>query len=128
LAEFNTSKGVRTSAYSPLGGQVPGATRLAERPEIVEVAKKLGRTPGQVILRWNLQRGIAVLPKTATPSRLAENLDLDFEIPEAEMECINSMGGQARQRDTTTKDSAYNVASFLHPEGPYKTQADLGDN
>ena len=52
--------------------QVPGAPRLVERPEIVEIAKKLGRTPGQVILRWNLQRGIAVLPKTATPSRLAE--------------------------------------------------------
>ena len=52
--------------------QVPGAPRLVERPEIVEIAKKLGRTPGQIILRWNIQRGIAVLPKTATPSRLAE--------------------------------------------------------
>ena len=56
-----------------------------------------------------------------------QNLDLDFSIPEEEMGRINSMGEQARQRDTTSKDSAYNVASFLHPEGPYKTQADLWD-
>ena len=52
--------------------EVPGAPRIIERPEIVEIAKKLGRTPGQIALRWNLQRGISVLPKTATLSRVTE--------------------------------------------------------
>ncbi len=55
---------------------------------------------------------------------VAQNLDLDFEIPEEDMQRINSLGGQTRQMDAGTYDL---MASFLHPEGPYKTQADLWD-
>jgi len=52
-----------------------------ERPEIVKIAKKLGKTPGQVVLRWNLQRGVSVLPKTATLSRIAEASALNAPSP-----------------------------------------------
>lgn len=126
LVEYNAKKGIHTSAWSPLGGQVPGAPRIVERPEIVKIAKKLGKTPGQVVLRWNLQRGVSVLPKTATLSRIAENLALDFEIPAEDMQHINGLGGQTRQMDAGT-DLLHRMSSLLHPEGPYKTQADLWD-
>ncbi|MCX5400957.1 aldo/keto reductase [Streptomyces sp. NBC_00102] len=68
---------IATEAWSPLGS----GRGLLEVPTVVAVAQKHGRTPAQVVLRWHLQLGNVVIPKSVTPSRIAENIDVfDFEL------------------------------------------------
>ncbi|MGA4864465.1 aldo/keto reductase [Streptomyces lavendulocolor] len=74
---FHARHDIATEAWSPLG-QGRG---LLEVPTIVAVARKHGRTPAQVVLRWHLQLGNVVIPKSVTPSRIQENIDVfDFEL------------------------------------------------
>ncbi|WP_019890518.1 aldo/keto reductase [Streptomyces purpureus] len=74
--------GIATEAWSPLG-QGRG---LLEVPTVVAVARKHERTPAQVVLRWHLQLGNVAIPKSATPSRIRENLDVfDFTLDEDDM-------------------------------------------
>ncbi|MCT6779021.1 aldo/keto reductase [Streptomyces sp. CS7] len=74
---FHAEHGIATEAWSPLG-QGKG---LLEVPTVVAVSQKHGRTPAQVVLRWHLQTGNIVIPKSVTPSRIKENLDVfDFEL------------------------------------------------
>ncbi|KAL0451110.1 UNVERIFIED_CONTAM: NADPH-dependent aldo-keto reductase, chloroplastic [Sesamum latifolium] len=85
LREFCKSKGVHLSGYSPLGS--PGTTwlksELLKHPVLVSTAEKLGKTPAQVALRWGLQMGHSVLPKSTTESRIKENLDVfTWSIPD----------------------------------------------
>lgn len=69
--------GIATEAWSPLGS----GRGLLEVPTVVAVAQKHGRTPAQVVLRWHLQLGNVVIPKSVTPSRIAENIDVfGFEL------------------------------------------------
>jgi len=75
--EAHAKHGIATEAWSPLG-QGKG---LLEVPAIVAIAQKHGRTPAQVVLRWHLQTGNVVIPKSVTPSRIRENIDVfDFEL------------------------------------------------
>ncbi|GAA2256343.1 aldo/keto reductase [Streptomyces amakusaensis] len=69
---FHAEHGIATEAWSPLG-QGKG---LLEVPTVIAVARKHGRTPAQVVLRWHLQLGNVVIPKSVTPSRIRENLDV----------------------------------------------------
>ncbi|XP_011653652.1 NADPH-dependent aldo-keto reductase, chloroplastic [Cucumis sativus] len=86
LREFCKSKGVHLTGYSPLGSR--GTTWLKggdilENPILKEIAEKLGKTPAQVALRWGLQKGHSVLPKSTSDSRIKENFDVfDWSIPE----------------------------------------------
>ncbi|MFF8713310.1 aldo/keto reductase [Streptomyces sp. NPDC015184] len=74
---FHAEHGIRTEAWSPLG-QGKG---LLEVPTIVAIARKHDRTPAQVVLRWHLQIGNVVIPKSVTPTRIAENIDVfGFEL------------------------------------------------
>ncbi|MBT2508038.1 aldo/keto reductase [Streptomyces sp. ISL-98] len=74
---FHAQHGIATEAWSPLG-QGKG---LLEVPTVVAIAQKHGKTPAQVVLRWHLQVGNVVIPKSVTPSRIAENIDIfDFEL------------------------------------------------
>ncbi|MFD8061722.1 aldo/keto reductase [Streptomyces cyaneofuscatus] len=74
---FHAEHGIATEAWSPLG-QGKG---LLEVPTVVAIAQKYGRTPAQAVLRWHLQTGNIVIPKSVTPSRIEENLDvLGFEL------------------------------------------------
>ncbi|MFF8616125.1 aldo/keto reductase [Streptomyces sp. NPDC015350] len=74
---FHAEHDIRTEAWSPLG-QGKG---LLEVPTIVAIARKHDRTPAQVVLRWHLQIGNVVIPKSVTPSRIAENIDVfGFEL------------------------------------------------
>ncbi len=70
--DAHAKHGIRTEAWSPLG-QGKG---LLEVPTVVAVAQKHHRTPAQVVLRWHLQIGNVVIPKSVTPSRIQENLDV----------------------------------------------------
>ena len=89
LLEVHARMGIVTQAWSPLGKrQAPYA-----EPVVVEAASRLGVTPAQVILRWHLERGTVPLPKSATPSRQAENLAVDrFSLLPAEVAAITALG------------------------------------
>jgi 2,5-diketo-D-gluconate reductase A len=77
LRAFNAEHGIATEAWSPLGS----GKGLLDDPEIVALAAKHSRTPAQVVLRWHLQLGNIVIPKSVTPSRIRENIDVfDFEL------------------------------------------------
>ncbi|ALG15301.1 aldo/keto reductase [Kibdelosporangium phytohabitans] len=82
LREVHTKLGIATEAWSPLAS---GGDLLAH-PTIVAIAKRAGRTPAQVVLRWHLQLGNVVIPKSVTPRRIAENFDItDFELSESDV-------------------------------------------
>lgn len=76
LRQFHAEKGIATEAWSPLGqGQ------FLEDATIGAIAKKYGKTPAQVIIRWHLDNGVIAIPKSVTPSRIAENLAVfDFHL------------------------------------------------
>merc|ERR1712151_497448 len=80
------------TAYSPLGGKGnPGAITdlLLNDAVLKEIGDAHGKTPAQVILRWNLQRGIVPIPKSSTQSRIEQNFDVfDFELSTEEMDTI----------------------------------------
>ncbi|CAL1378998.1 unnamed protein product [Linum trigynum] len=85
LHEFCKSKGVHLTGYSPLGspGTVWFTMDVLKNPILNMVAEKVGKTPAQVALRWGLQMGHSVLPKSTNVSRIKENLEvLDWSIPD----------------------------------------------
>ena len=88
LREFHAEHGILTESWGPLG-QGKG---LLENPHILDVARRKGRTPGQVVLRWHIQVGSVVIPKSVNPDRIRENIDIfDFELDEADMRAIEQV-------------------------------------
>jgi 2,5-diketo-D-gluconate reductase A len=84
--------GILTEAWSPLA---QGA--VLDEPAIVEIAERHGRTPGQIVIRWHLQLGNVVIPKSVTPERIIENFDVfEFELQPAEMEAIEALDAGRR--------------------------------
>jgi 2,5-diketo-D-gluconate reductase A len=82
LRAFHDEHGILTESWGPLG-QGKG---LLEDPHIAEVAQRRGRTPAQVVLRWHVQLGCVVIPKSVHPDRMRENIDLfDFELDDGDM-------------------------------------------
>ena len=93
LRAFHAEHGILTESWGPLG-QGKG---LLETPQITEVARKVERTPAQVVLRWHLQLGNVVIPKSVTPARIRENLEVfDFELDEADMAAIAQVDNGTR--------------------------------
>ncbi|MEV7781918.1 aldo/keto reductase [Kitasatospora sp. NPDC088351] len=85
LRAFHAQHGIATEAWSPLG---QGKELLAD-PVLVKIAEKHGRTVAQVVLRWHLQSGIIAIPKSVTPARIKENLDVTgFELDAADLTAI----------------------------------------
>ncbi|HEY0167183.1 MAG TPA: aldo/keto reductase [Jatrophihabitans sp.] len=85
LRAFHAEHGILTEAWSPLarGGEV-----LAD-PVITQIAERLGKSPAQVILRWHIELGNVVIPKSVTPSRIRENLELfDFSLSAEDLSAI----------------------------------------
>ena len=92
LREFCAERGIAIEAWGPLS---QGKSDLLERPETVAAGKAHGKTPAQVVIRWHLQHGTIVFPKTSSRERLAENADVfDFELTSAEMAAIDAMDEQ----------------------------------
>lgn len=84
----NEQLGVATESWSPLGR----STGLLDEPVIVELARILGRTPAQVVLRWHVQLGAIPLPKSLHPERQRENLDVfDFALSDEQMNEVSSL-------------------------------------
>ncbi|MGP3982295.1 aldo/keto reductase [Streptomyces sp. KR80] len=88
LRAFHAEHDIATEAWSPLG-QGKG---LLEVPVIVAIARKHGRTPAQVVLRWHLQLGTIAIPKSATPSRIKENIDVfGFELDTEDLAALSAL-------------------------------------
>ena len=82
LRAFHNEHGILTESWGPLG-QGKG---LLENSHIVELAQRKDRTPAQVVLRWHVQLGCVVIPKSVHPDRMRQNIDLfDFELDDADM-------------------------------------------
>jgi alcohol dehydrogenase (NADP+) len=80
-------RGIRLLAHSPLS-----AGGLLAAPPLRALARRLGRSPAQIVLRWNLQRGLVPLPSSTDPAHLAENLGaLDFDLDAEEMAAVGSL-------------------------------------
>lgn len=93
LKEFCDRHSIRLEAYSPL---MNGKDALQD-DVIQEIATQHGKTPAQTILRWHLQTGVIAIPKSVTPSRIKENLDVfDFELTEENMVKIASLDQNLR--------------------------------
>ncbi|MGB8389360.1 aldo/keto reductase [Mycobacterium sp.] len=92
LREVHTRLGIATEAWAPLG---QGA--LLTDPTVTAVAQARGRTPAQVLIRWHIQLGNIVIPKSVSPSRIASNFDVfDFDLSEVEMASISSLDDGTR--------------------------------
>ena len=91
---FGDDKGILTEAWGPLG---QGKYELAELPGLNEIAAKTGKTIQQVVLRWHLQEGVIVFPKSVRKERLAENLDVfDFVLDAEDMATMVAMDSGRR--------------------------------
>lgn len=87
--------GMAFTAYCPLGRQ-----QAFENPVIAEIASRHGRTPAQVILRWEIQQpGVVAIPKSSDPERIRQNIDVfDFALSDVEMTAISALGRADRHR------------------------------
>ncbi|MEH0980917.1 aldo/keto reductase [Micromonospora sp. CPCC 205556] len=84
---YGRTHNILTEAWSPIA-----QGKVLDDPTIVDVAQQLGRTPAQVTLRWHVQRGDIVFPKSVTPQRIEENLHIfDFTLDDAMMERITGL-------------------------------------
>jgi 2,5-diketo-D-gluconate reductase A len=92
LREVHKQLGIATEAWSPLG-----RGRLLDHPTITGIADANGKTPAQVMVRWHLQIGNIVIPKSVNPERIASNFDVfDFELSEDDVTSISSLDNGTR--------------------------------
>lgn len=114
LHAFCKAKGVHISAYLPLA-----RTRIFQNPVLASVAEELGKTPAQVALRWGLQMGHSILPKSANEAKIKENFDVfDWSIPENLLAKLSEI-----EQEKMVKGS-----DFVHETlGLYTTLEDLWD-
>jgi len=84
LRTANAALGVRTQAWSPLG-----QGKALQDPQIADLAAKYGREPAQIILRWHVQNGVLVIPKSSNPERIRANAQVfDFTLDEDDMAAL----------------------------------------
>ncbi|MDP9997342.1 MULTISPECIES: aldo/keto reductase [Pseudarthrobacter] len=100
--EFHARHGIVTESYSPLGGS--GAS-LLKAPILVQLGEKYDKTPAQLVLRWHIEQGLVVIPKSGDPERMRENLDIfDFALDRqdlAELAILDEGPGAGNDSDTT---------------------------
>jgi diketogulonate reductase-like aldo/keto reductase len=101
LHSFCESKGIILTAYSPLGmneapkgGSLP---KLIENPRITDIAVRYSKTPSQILLRWSVQIGNVVIPKSLNPQHIEDNLNIfDFELTKEEVDAISALNANHR--------------------------------
>jgi len=95
LRAANAAHNVVTEAYSPLA-----VGRLLDNPTVASIAAEYSRTPAQVLIRWSLQLGNVVIPRSAKPERIANNIDVfDFELAAEHMDALNGLNDGTRVRE-----------------------------
>lgn len=94
LRATNTELGIVTEAYGPLG-----VGNLLDNATIASVAQAHGRTPAQILIRWSIQLGNIVIPRSSSPERIRSNIDVfDFELTDDDMATLNGMNDGTRFR------------------------------
>jgi diketogulonate reductase-like aldo/keto reductase len=94
LRAVNAEYGIVTEAYGPLG-----VGKLLENPAVASVAQAHGKTPAQALIRWSIQLGNVVIPRSANPERIKSNLDVfDFELSDDKMAALNALDDGTRFR------------------------------
>ena len=103
LRKANAQHNVVTQSYTPLA-----LGKLMDNPTVTSVAGEYGKTPAQVLLRWNVQLGNSAIFRSSTPERIASNLDIfDFELADEHMDAINGLNDGTRLRpDPDTYDGS----------------------
>jgi len=99
LVQFCKERGIEVTAYSPLGGPSFGLhdQSCLTHPVTVKIAKAHKKSPAQVLLRWSLQRGVSVIPKSSNIGRIEENMDIfNFTLSKADMAAIATMDKKHR--------------------------------
>jgi diketogulonate reductase-like aldo/keto reductase len=94
MLEFCHAHGIRLMGFSPLGraGDKDNKVQILRDPVMIRIAEKHGASPVHVALKWQIQRGVAVIPKTATPERLKQNIMTgDLQLDEKDMAAITSL-------------------------------------
>ncbi|MFF1384993.1 aldo/keto reductase [Arthrobacter sp. NPDC058288] len=87
---YNRRHGIVTESYSPLGA----GSDLLNAPVLGRIARKHGKTPGQIVLRWHVEQGLVAIPKSANPQRMKENLEIfGFSLDEDDMTAIATLDG-----------------------------------
>ena len=90
LIDWDQAQGITVEAWSPLGGT---GGDLLHNPVVARVAEEHGKSPAQAIIRWHLQRGVVVIPKSTHRERIIQNLDvLDFTLTDADMAALSGLG------------------------------------
>lgn len=85
--KLHAERGIVTMAYSPLG-----VGRLADHPTLLSIAEKHGKSPAQVAIRWSIQLGNVVIPRSANPEHIAANIDVfDFELSDEDIAAIDGL-------------------------------------
>ncbi|XP_075973568.1 aldo-keto reductase 1B-like [Anticarsia gemmatalis] len=102
LFQFCKERDITLTAYSPLGSPQrpwakPGEPHLLEDPRVTSMAKRLNKTPAQILIRYQIERGVIVIPKSVSKSRIEENFNVfDFELSKKDIEIINSLDCNGR--------------------------------
>lgn len=95
---YNAEQGIVTEAWSPLGA----GNDLLQDPTLVVIGAKYGKTPAQVVLRWHVELGIVAIPRSSSPERIAQNIDIfDFALTNEEVAAISALdNGQEPRVDS----------------------------
>lgn len=94
LVEFCTQHNIKIESWSPL---CANKNNLLDEQILKDLADKYSKTPAQIILRWNIERGLIVIPKSSNPGRQKENIDLfDFSLTAEDIEKVNSLNKDLR--------------------------------
>ena len=118
LIRYCTSEGIAVTGFSPLGalsyfslGMAGPDQSVIDQPVIRNIADTIGKTPAQVVLRWGVQRGTSIIPKTSRPERMAENIAIfDFELSADQMNAITALDQGHRFNDPGVFcESAFNT-------------------
>jgi 2,5-diketo-D-gluconate reductase A len=92
LRAFCAEHQIAAEGWAPIG-----RGRVLDDPEIVTIAQRTGKTPAQVVLRWHIERGDIIFPKSITPARIRENFDIfDFELSGEDVEAISALNRNER--------------------------------
>ena len=100
LIKFCSDLGIAPQSWSPLGGHWESGNlkgNLLDNETLVSIGKKYGKTTAQIILRWNIELDIITIPKSVTPNRIKENIDIfDFALTKEEVEVIDALNKELR--------------------------------
>jgi 2,5-diketo-D-gluconate reductase A len=100
VAAYGREHGIATEAWAPIA-----QGKVLDDPTLTEIAGRTGRSVAQVVLRWHIQRGNIVFPKSVTPERIRENFELfEFELAPAEVETIDALDRGEAGRDGPSPD------------------------